>query len=251
MDTKQRITANDIQRALEQYADAKRAEQVARYFKTGKGEYGEGDVFIGINVPTVRMIAKKYNELPLEIIKELLQSEFHECRECALFVLVEMFKKAHKDDAKQKIIFDFYLSQTHRINNWDLVDGSAPYIVGKYLLNRSRKILYQLLQSPLLWEKRIAIVANWTLIRAKDFKEIFALVEILMSKETKMHDLMQKACGWMLRETHRNGGKDELCLFLERYAATMPRTMLRYAIEKMDSKERAYYMTKRSSTSAK
>lgn len=251
MEKSSMITAVEIQKTLGQYADAKKAEAVARYFKTGKGEYGEGDVFLGINVPTVRLVAKQYHEATLDVVKELLQSEFHECRACALFLLVEMFKKAHKNDVLQKEIFDFYLSQTHRINNWDLVDASAPYIVGKYVLNRPRDILYRLLESPLLWENRIAIVANLCLIKAKDFNETFCLIERLMAKAPKIHDLMQKASGWMLREIHRNDGKNELCDFLERHAATMPRTMLRYAIEKMDTRERAYYMTKRSSTSAK
>ncbi len=240
-----KLSIDDVKSALMQYYDAEKAEVLPRFFKTGKGEYGEGDVFIGVAVPNVRKVAKECRDASFELIEQLLDSKTHECRSCALFILVDQFKRAKKDAARQKEIFDFYLAHTHRINNWDLVDCSAPYIVGEYLADRPRDILYRLLDDPLLWNKRIAIVANWMIIRHHDYSEIFSLTERLLATEPKPHDLMQKACGWMLREVERNGGLDMLEDFLEKHAATMPRTMLRYAIEHLSPETRRYYMNKK------
>ena len=167
---------------------------------------------------------------------ELLQSEWHECRLCALLMMVERFKKS--DEKEREAIYRFYLSQTERINNWDLVDLSAPYIVGEYLRDKSRDDLYRLAESNLLWEQRIAVVATVTLIRNNDFTDILRLAELLLQHK---HDLMQKAIGWMLREMGKKD-RDLLLRFLDKYRMVMPRTMLRYSIEKLTEAERKYYM---------
>ncbi len=229
---------------MEQHADPVKREVLPRFFKTGKGEYGEGDRFLGVVVPNVRLVAKRFkDECPPQVAEELLQSPWHECRLCALLMLVERFKKAGAEE--QKRIFDFYLSQSERINNWDLVDLSAPAIVGTYLLDRPREILHSLAAEALLWKRRIAIVSTLTFIRHGDFSSTFALAEYFLAQEPRpMHDLMQKATGWMLREAGKRN-KAVLTDFLEKHAATMPRTMLRYSIEKLSKEERLHYMMKK------
>jgi len=239
----QQLTVNDIKNALMQFFDPEKAEVLPRFFKTGKGEYGEGDVFMGISVPNVRKVAKECRGASIQLIEQLLNDEVHECRACGLFILTEQFKKSKRDE-ERKAIYEFYLSHTERINNWDLVDLSCYVIVGGYLKDKPRDILYQLLDDSLLWNKRIAVVSCWAFIRNHDFEDIFRLTEQLLSAESKPHDLMQKACGWMLREVGKRGGLEQLEAFLEQHAATMPRTMLRYAIEKMSAEERLYYMNK-------
>lgn len=226
----------EIQRELESYIDPVKREYLPRFFKTGKGQYGEGDKFLGIVVPHTRLVAKEHREEPFEVMVELLQSEWHECRLCALLMLVERFKKS--DEKGRKEIYDFYLSQTTRVNNWDLVDLTAPYIVGEYLKDKSREELYRLADSSLLWEQRIAIVATITFIRNGEFIDTLRLAERLLYHP---HDLMRKATGWMLRELGKRD-KDLLVQFLEQYCRVMPRTMLRYAIEKFPQEERAYFM---------
>ena len=236
--------SKEIQQELEQYIDPVKREYLPRFFKTGKGQYGEGDQFLGVVVPNTRMVAKKYKDTPFEVMAELLQSEWHECRLCALLMLVERFKKS--DEKEKKNIFDFYLTQTVRINNWDLVDLSAPGIVGEYLKDKPREILYRLADSPLLWDQRIAVVSTYTLIKNRDFIDILALSEHFLAHfwDTgahcahtnahslhTLHDLMQKAIGWMLREMGKRD-KDLLVQFLEKHCKVMPRTMLRYAIVK-------------------
>lgn len=232
------MTAKEIQQELEMYIDPVKKEYLPKFFKTGKGQYGEGDKFLGIVVPNVRLVAKKHREESLETVKELMRSEFHECRLCGLFILVERFKKSDEKDRKE--IYEFYLSQTERINNWDLVDLSASYIVGEYLKDKSREPLYRLAESELLWEQRIAVVSTYAFIKNSDFTDIYALAEKLLTHE---HDLMRKAIGWMLREAGKRN-KDLLVTFLEKYCLVMPRTMLRYAIEKFPEEERKYYMRK-------
>lgn len=226
----------EIQKELETYIDPVKREYLPRFFKTGKGQYGEGDKFLGVVVPHTRLVARKYKNEPFEVMAELLQSEWHECRLCALLMMVERFKKC--DETGRKEIYQFYLSQTERINNWDLVDLSAPYIVGEYLKDKSRDDLYRLAESSLLWEQRIAVVATATLIRNNDFIDILRLSERLLNHE---HDLMRKALGWMLREMGKRN-KDLLVQFLDRFHKEMPRTMLRYSIEKMTGEERKHYM---------
>lgn len=228
---------NSILHSLRQYIDAEKAIVLPRFFKTGKGEYGEGDKFLGVIVPNIRLVAKQYSHVPLEVVSRLLDSEWHECRMCALLILVMKYKKAAEQE--KQAIFDLYLSRTERINNWDLVDLSAPNIVGEHLYSSTdRTILYRLAESSLLWNRRIAMVSTLCFIRKGDFGDTFALADKLV---TSRHDLMQKAVGWMLREM----GKRDISLlriFLDKHAATMPRTMLRYAIEKMDSAERHEWM---------
>ena len=229
-----------ILHSLRQHIDAEKAIVLPRFFKTGEGEYGEGDKFLGITVPHIRLVARQYGHAPLEVVNRLLDSEWHECRMCALLILVMQYKKATEED--KQAIFNLYLSRTERINNWDLVDLSAPGIVGEHLYPcTDRSILYRLAESPLLWNRRIAMVSTLTFIRRGDFNDTFALADKLV---TSRHDLMQKAVGWMLREM----GKRNIALlriFLDKHAATMPRTMLRYAIEKMDSAERHDWMGRR------
>lgn len=228
--------AEDIQHELEQYIDPVKREYLPRFFKTGKGQYGEGDKFLGVVVPNTRIVAKRHKDAPFEVIAALLQSEWHECRLCALLMLVERFKKS--DEKGKKVIYDFYLTQTARINNWDLVDLSAPGIVGEYLKDKPRQDLYRLAGSPLLWDQRIAVVSTYTLIRNHDFIDILSLSERLLHHK---HDLMHKAVGWMLREMGKRD-KDLLVQFLEKHCTVMPRTMLRYAIEKFPEEERREFM---------
>lgn len=232
------MTAKDIQLELTEYSTPQKKEFLPYFFKTGEGQYGEGDKFLGVVVPDTRKVAKKYKELPFSEIENLLNNEYHECRLCALLILVERFKKASDDDRKK--IFDFYLAHTNRINNWDLVDLSAKDIVGEYLIDKDRSVLYDLVKSQLLWEQRIAIVSTYAFIRRGDLYDTFLLSEKLLDHK---HDLMHKAAGWMLREM----GKKDLNMlraFLDNHHKQMPRTMLRYSIEKLDKSERAHYMKK-------
>lgn len=231
------ITAEAIEQALRTYVNPVKREYLPRFFKTGKGEYGEGDRFLGVVVPDTRRVARQYIAAPFDVTARLLLSPWHECRLCALLILVERFKKC--DEKGQKEIFDFYLSHTAYINNWDLVDLSAPGIVGQYLAaSADRSILHRLARNPLLWDQRIAVVSTLTFIRNHDFTDIYLLAEHFLDTR---HDLMQKAVGWMLREA---GKRDcsRLVEFLNLHAARMPRTMLRYAIEKFPEGERKEYM---------
>ena len=232
------MTAADIHKALEEYSTPRKRDFLPYFFKTGKGQYGEGDKFLGVVVPDTRRVAKKYKETSYKEITRLLESEYHECRLCALLMLVERFKKVRADYRKE--IFDFYLSKTNYINNWDLVDLSAKDIVGEYLVDKDRAILYRLAESSLLWDQRISILSTFAFIKRGDLDDIFALSAKLLDHK---HDLMHKAIGWMLREAGKRD-KERLCLFLETYKGEMPRTMLRYSIEKFTPEERAHYMKK-------
>lgn len=230
------MTAKEISKLLSSLADTERAEHSARYFKTGPGEYGEGDCFLGIRVPVIRAQVKKFEAATLDDIQTLLMSAFHEVRLCALLLLVRKFAKG---DHKQKTaIYDLYLNNTDRINNWDLVDSSASQIVGSYLEGRDRKILYKLAKSASLWERRIAVIATFYFIRNKQFEDALKLAELLMHDK---EDLIHKAVGWMLREI----GKNDMAVeknFLLLHHKKMPRTMLRYAIEKFPEHERRNYL---------
>ena len=207
-----------------------------RFFKTCKGEYGEGDKFLGVSMPDVRKVAKNHKNATINELTEMMQSEWHEVRLCSLLIMVEQFKKT--DDEGRKRIVDFYLTVTNRINNWDLVDLSCPAIIGEYLLNRSHDLLYRLAESSLLWENRIAIVSTIIFIRHGQLDDTFNLSTKMMNHP---HDLMHKAIGWMLREA---GKRDESRLYnyVKTYSLEMPRTMLRYAIEKFDKNVRAELM---------
>jgi 3-methyladenine DNA glycosylase AlkD len=232
------LTLSELQQELQQLADSTQQENLQRFFKTGEGEYGEGDIFLGIKVPVQRKVAKKYQKLPLSDIQTLLQSKIHEYRFTALILLISRYTQAN--DSQKLPLFDFYLNNTQYINNWDLVDISAPKIIGHYLLDKPRDILYQLARSTHLWERRIAIIATMPFIKQQDFKDTLRLAEILLNDE---HDLIHKAVGWMLREV----GKQDQTVeedFLNQYSQKMPRTMLRYAIEKLSKEKRQFYLKK-------
>lgn len=231
-------TAADIEKAIRAAADPEKVKVLSGFFKTDKGKYGEGDIFIGIPVPVTRSIVKQYLDTPLDQLEILLHNPVHELRMAALLCMVEQFKKATPE--KQEAIYRTYLSNTAHINNWDLVDLSAAQIVGAYLENRDHTPLYRLAQSPLLWEQRISIVATWQWIRKGHFDDTLALADILLHHP---HDLIRKAVGWMLREVGKRD-KTRLCQFLDDRYRDMPRTMLRYAIEKFPPEERAFYMKK-------
>ena len=225
-----------ITNKLQALSDAEKREIFPKFFKAGKGEYGEGDRFLGVTVPNIRAIAKLHKDISIEEIRELIQSEWHEVRLCALIIMVEKSKK--KNEALRKELFNLYLSQTKRINNWDLVDLSCRFIIGEYLLDKSRDILYQLAQSSLLWDNRIAIVSTYAFIRKGQLEDTYVLSDILMHHP---HDLMHKAIGWMLREAGKRN-PERLYDYVMSHRADMPRTMLRYAIEKFSPKERAILM---------
>ena len=227
-----------VKSALREAADSVQAVELARFFKTGKGGYGEGDVFWGIKVPVQRAIARKHTDAALPDIGRLLNEPVHECRLTALLILVEKYSKS--DCISRKEIFDFYLSKTGRINNWDLVDLSAPKIVGHYLLDKDRSILHTLAASSSLWEQRIAVVSTYSFIRNSDYADTIKICESLLGHT---HDLIHKATGWMLREA---GKRDEKVLieFLDKHHKSMPRTMLRYSIEKLDESLKKKYMAK-------
>ena len=221
---------------MQELSNPKIAEHSLRFFKTGPGEYGEGDLFLGIRVPVTKKVARKFKELPVDEVLKLLKSKYHEERLLALIMLVNRFKK--ETDKEQKKIYEAYLSHTEYINNWDLVDGSAHQIVGGYLFERDRKPLYQLAKSKSLWERRISMIATYTFIKKDDFEDTLKLSAILLMDE---EDLMHKAVGWMLREV----GKKDLEVeekFLRKHYKKMPRTMLRYAIEKFEERRRKGYL---------
>jgi len=220
-------------------ADKKKAAFLPNFFKTGKGEYGEGDVFIGVTVPLMRLVAKRYADLSLNEIERLLKDTRHEVRLCALFVLVDQFKRG--DVSIRKKIYLFYLAHLNWVNNWDLVDSSAYQIVGEFLIDKDRKILRNMAKSKHLWTARVAIVSTFAFIRKGQLNDTFEIAEILLEHP---HDLLHKATGWMLREA---GKRNEVALkrFLDENAMIMPRTMLRYAIEKLDEKERKMYLLRK------
>ena len=221
---------------LQAFSTEEKREVLPRFFKTGKGEYGESDHFLGVAVPDTRTVAKQHKDISLDEIRNLMQSEWHEVRLCALLIMVEKSKK--KDETLRKQLFDLYLSQTSRINNWDLVDLSCRFIVGEFLLDKSRDILYQLAQSPLLWDNRIAIVSTYAFIRKGQLDDTYVLSDLMMKHP---HDLMHKAIGWMLREAGKRD-PERLYDYVMNHRAEMPRTMLRYAIEKFGPKERSVLM---------
>ena len=226
-----------IQKHILSKKDLQRAKVLQGFFKTGPGEYGEGDVFLGLTVPQCREIAKKYRDLPMKDLQALLKSEIHEERSIALMILVVRFEKA--DVKEQEKIYKFYLKNTKYINNWDLVDSSAEYIVGAFLADKDRKILDKLAKSKSLWERRIAMLATFHFIKNKESKDALRIAKILI---TDKHDLIHKASGWMLREIGKRASEKDLKIFLDKNADKMPRTMLRYAIERMTPKERRHYM---------
>ncbi len=229
---------NAVKKDLKKLEDKNQAKLLSGFFKTGKGEYGEGDIFLGIKVPVQREIARKYYDLSLKDIQILLKSKIHEYRLVSLLILMHQYSKGNSKLKKK--IFDFYLKNTKQINNWDLVDLSAPNILGDFLLDKDRTILYKLAVSKNLWERRISILATYKFIKANDFKDMLKISEILLRDK---HDLIHKAVGWMLREVGKRDQKAEE-KFLDKYYKEMPRVMLRYSIERFDEKKRKEYLRK-------
>lgn len=231
------MSASEVTKDLKKLTDPKQAKVSAWFFKTGKGEYGEGDVFLGIRVPEQRKVALRYRELPLPEITKLLKSQIHEHRFVALEILVAKYENGNV--LEQKRIIGFYLKHTKFINNWDLVDTSAPYILGDYLYSKNRKILYTLAKSKNIWERRIAMLSTFGFIKREDYKDALAIAKLLL---TDTHDLIHKAVGWMLREIGNRSLPTELA-FLKKHAPRMPRTALRYAIEKFSEPKRQYFLS--------
>ena len=229
--------ASNISTQLHALADPATSANLQRFFKTGPGQYGAGDLFLGIKVPQLRALAKQHHDADLATVAKLLESCYHEERLFALLLLMQFYQAA--DEAARQAAYDLYLGHTQCINNWDLVDVSAPRIVGRHLQDHPRKILYQLARSSLLWERRIAILSTAWFIRLDDFDDTLRIAEILLHDE---HDLMHKAVGWMLREV----GKRDLAAeedFLLKHYRNMPRTMLRYAIERFPETRRKQYLS--------
>lgn len=226
----------NLKKEFQKYANPEKAKIYARFFKTGKGEYGEGDLFLGIAVPEQRKLAQRYIELSLGDVKKLLHSKYHEHRLTGFFILCYKYQKA-KDKERDKII-GFYLKHKHRGNNWDLIDCVADKLLGKHIAEKDKSILYELAKSESLWDRRIAILTTFEFIRNRRFEDTKKIAEILLNDK---HDLIHKAVGWMLREM---GKRDEKVLikFLDKNYKKMPRTMLRYAIERLDDKRKGYYM---------
>lgn len=234
----------EIKLELNSLADKKVAEHSQHFFKTGKGEYGEGDVFLGIRVPVIRRLAKKYQQLPLNNIQTLLKSKHHEQRLLALILLVNLFKKS--DIKVQKDIFNLYINNVKYINNWDLIDTTTPHIVGAYLFDKDRSLLYEFAASDNLWKRRISVLACFYFIKQNEYDDGLKLAELLLEDN---EDLIHKAVGWMLREIAK---KDYgiTCSFLDKFASCMPRTMLRYALEKFPLPTKQEYMVKKNRSAA-
>ena len=240
MDDEKHTMTNDrvlkIQKELRRLANTKIAEHSQRFFKTAEGQYGYGDRFLGIRVPALRKLARQYRGISIEQASRLLKSEFHEERLLALLLLVDMFKKA--DDEGKRAIYDLYLENTRCINNWDLVDCSAEHIIGAYLYDGDKRPLYNLAVSDMLWERRIAIMSTFGFIKHGEFTDTLKIAEILLDDK---EDLIHKAVGWMLREVGKRNIETEE-KFLKKYYKQMPRTMLRYAIEKFPEPKRQRYL---------
>lgn len=227
----------EIMDHLHSLANPEIAEHSQRFFKTAEGEYGFGDKFLGIRVPVIRQAVKKFRTIPLSVAEKLLKSEYHEVRLYALLLLVFRFSKSSVDE--QDEIYRLYLNNTQYVNNWDLVDSSAHHIVGAYLGNKDRSVLYDLLKSNSLWERRIAIMSTFYFIRKNQFGDTLHISEQLLIDQ---EDLIHKAVGWMLREVGKRDLAIELA-FLKAHYQKMPRTMLRYAIEKFSKEERKKYLS--------
>lgn len=232
-------TLHELQKELKHLSDPQKAKILQRFFKTGEGEYGEGDIFLGIKVPESRKIAIKYNGLSFDDIKKLLQSKIHEQRLIALLILVHNFEKGDQND-KEKI-YKYYLLNTKYINNWDLVDLSADKIVGSYLTDKPRSVLFKLAKSDNIWERRIAMISTYQFIKNKEYEDTFKIAEILLHDK---HDLIQKAVGWMLREVGKRVSQEAEIEFLNKHYKTMPRTMLRYAIERFPERLKEEYINR-------
>jgi 3-methyladenine DNA glycosylase AlkD len=229
---------NELIFELREESNPEKAKLYRRFFKTGKGEYGEGDIFIGLTMPQQRSITKRYIELSFQDLQKLLDSKVHEHRMSALIILVNKYKKTKKDFFEKRRIYEFYMKNSQNINNWDLVDISCPHIVGDFLSREGTETLKILAKSDNLWERRIAIVSTHALIKKRILGETLAIADILINDE---QDLIHKAVGWMLREVGKKN-IEVLEIFLKQRYKTMPRTMLRYSIEKFPEEKRRKYL---------
>jgi len=230
--------------AISAHRDETQVEGLSRFFKTGPGQYGEGDVFLGIKVPVTRKVVNEiWKKVDFQILEECIKSEYHEVRLASLLCLVKIFKTAKKDKTLQQQCVEFYLTHTLYINNWDLVDLSCYEILGLWLLDKDRSLLYDLARNgKTIWERRIGIVSTMTFTRRGELDDTYAIAEIFLNDGKQLHDLLQKAVGWLLRDA---GKKDmnRLRAWLSTRCSTMPRTMLRYAIEKFPEEERKHFLT--------
>ncbi len=232
------MTAQKPQKRLRQFASRQKAQVLQGFFKTGPGQYGEGDLFLGVVVPDIRRVVKEFRDAPPDVVQVLLASRYHEVRLLALLILVNQFSRG--DERQQRAIYGIYRKNLRFVNNWDLVDLSAPNIVGTWLLHRSRKPLMVLARSKDLWKRRIAILSTFTFIRQNEFDDAFQIARLLIKDK---HDLIHKAVGWMLREIGKRSIEAEE-LFLKRHYRNMPRTMLRYAIERFPETKRKKYLNR-------
>ncbi len=230
------MMVQNIQRKLQELGSREKAKVLQRFFKTGPGEYGEGDVFVGVKVPELRKLAKEYQKITVKEVKQLLKSAIHEERLLALFILVRKYSKGNETEKKR--IYELYLKSTQCINNWDLVDSSAHHIIGAFLVDKSKEPLYSLAKSKNLWERRISIISTFYFIKHDKHEETLKISEILLTDE---QDLIHKAVGWMLREVGKRHMPTEE-KFLRKHYKRMPRTMLRYAIEKFPEDKRQGYL---------
>jgi 3-methyladenine DNA glycosylase AlkD len=232
------MSAKQFVERLKALCSPEELKKILRYFKSGKGQYGEGDVFMGVRMGQVFALAKEFMEMPTGEIEELLESTIHEVRVGAVSIMDWQARSKKISGERRKELFDLYIRRHDRINNWDLVDRSAPYVVGGYLFDQPRAILYKLARSKNMWERRTAIVSTFYFIRKGEVADTFRIAEILVNDK---EDLIHKAAGGWVREAGKKD-RQRLLSFLDKYAATMPRTMLRYAIEHLDKKQRAYYL---------
>jgi 3-methyladenine DNA glycosylase AlkD len=230
------MVIRDIRKKLQQLGSEEKAKVLQRFFKTGPGEYGEGDVFIGVRVPDLRKLVKEYQDITIKEVMQLLKSSIHEKRLFALLILVSKYSKGN--ETLKKRIYELYLQNTKFINSWDLVDGSAQHIVGAFLMDKSKEPIYRLAKSNSLWERRIAILSTFHFIKHDNYSETLKISKILLTDE---QDLIHKAVGWMLREIGKRHISTEE-MFLKKYYKRMPRTMLRYAIEKFPESKRKKYL---------
>jgi 3-methyladenine DNA glycosylase AlkD len=237
--TRELSESEAIRSELQSSADPAKAKTLMRFFKTGRGEYGEGDRFHGVVVPNIRKIVKAHRHAAGKDVLKLLRSTFHEERMTALLILVEQYRRG--DEARKNAIFKLYLASPRHINNWDLVDLTAPHIIGGHLYGKDTSILTKLALSKNLWERRIAMLSTYYFIRQGDSSETLRIAELLLHDA---HDLIHKAVGWMLREVGKRCSMEDECRFLDAHAAGMPRTMLRYAIERFPSDLKSLYMRK-------
>ena len=238
LDKPPKLTAKKFLKRLQEHGSRAEAENTLRYFKAGEGEYGAGDKFIGVRMGTVFALAKEFIEMPLDEVEKLLDSPIHEARASAVSIMAQRSKRRKTSDAERKQLVDLYLRRHDRINNWDLVDLGALYVLGIYLRDHSRDVLYKLARSKNIWQRRTSIVSTGQLIRNGDTADAFKIAEMLLNDK---EDLIHKATGWMLRVAG-DVDRQKLLRFLNKHATTMPRTMLRYSIEHLSEKDRKHYL---------